>query len=215
MKIALINGSPKIKDSASDCVLQELKAFLEQHDNIIFEHHFRRPQLSTEEMKDLVKCVALVFAFPLYVDGIPSHLLNCLAELESFLLTLNKKEIKVYSLVNCGFYEGHQNKLAIEIMENWCVKSGLQWGQGVGIGAGGMLPSLKNVPIGNGPKKNLEKALKQIANNILKSTSEENIFITANFPRAAYKFAAEMGWRQSIKANGLKRKDLFWRKKGL
>ena len=50
MKIALINGSPKIKDSASDCVLQELKVFLEQHDNIIFEHHFRKPQLSTEEM---------------------------------------------------------------------------------------------------------------------------------------------------------------------
>ena len=212
MKIALINGSPKIKDSASDCVLQELKVFLEQQDNIIFEHHFRKPQLSTEEMKDLVECVALVFAFPLYVDGIPSHLLNCLAELESFLLTLNKKEIKVYSLVNCGFYEGHQNKLAIEIMENWCIKSGLKWGQGVGIGAGGMLPSLKNVPSGNGPKKNLEKALNQIANNILKSTSEENIFITANFPRVAYKFAAEMGWRQSIKSNELKRKDLFLRK---
>lgn len=28
MKIAIINGSPKIKDSASDCILQELKGFL-------------------------------------------------------------------------------------------------------------------------------------------------------------------------------------------
>lgn len=212
MKIAFISGSPKIKDSASDCILQELKAFLEHQDNMIIEFYFRKPQLNTEEMKNLVECDALVFAFPLYVDGIPSHLLNCLAKLESFLLTLNKKEIKVYSLVNCGFYEGNQNKLAIEIMENWCIKSGLQWGQGVGIGAGGMLPSLKNVPIGNGPKKSLEKALKQIANNILKSTSEENIFITANFPRVGYKFAVERGWRQSIKANGLKRKDLFLRK---
>jgi hypothetical protein len=66
-----------------------------------------------------------------------------------------------------------------------------------------MLASIKNVPIGHGPKKNLGKAFKQLAGNILKCTSEENIFVTANFPRVLYKLAAEMGWRQSIKANGL------------
>ncbi len=212
MKITIINGSPKIKDSASDCILQELKVFLSKQDNTIIEYHFRKPQLSIKEMENLAECDDLVFAFPLYVDGIPSHLLNCLTKLENYFQGVNEKEIKVYSLVNCGFYEGHQNKLAIEIMENWCIKAGLQWGQGLGIGAGGMLPSLKNVPIGNGPKKDLKKAINQIANNILKSTSEDNIFITANFPRVAYKFAAEMGWRQSIKGNGLKRKDLFLRK---
>lgn len=126
--------------------------------------------------------------------------------------SIKEKEIIVYSLVNCGFYEGHQNELAIEMMENWCAKAGLKWGQGIGIGVGGMLPSLKRIPMGHGPKKNLQKAFKQLANNILKCTSEENIFITANFPRVLYKLAAEMGWRQSIKANGLKRKDLFLKK---
>lgn len=115
-------------------------------------------------------------------------------------------------MVNCGFYEGHQNKLALEMMENWCVKARLKWGQGIGIGAGGMLSGLKNVPIGHGPKKNLEKAFNQLTNNILNSSSEENIFVNANFPRILYKFAAEMGWRQAIKANGLKRKDLFLQK---
>lgn len=212
MKIALISGSPKIKNSASDYILQELKAFLRQQDNMIIEYYFRKPQLSIKEIENLVECDTLVFAFPLYVDGIPSHLLNGLVKLEKTFQDIKNKEIKVYSLVNCGFYEGHQNKLAIEIMENWSIKARLQWGQGIGIGAGGMLPSLKKVPIGQGPKKNLEKALKQIANNILTSTSEENIFITANFPRVAYKFAAQMGWRQSVKGNGLKRKDLFLRK---
>lgn len=72
--------------------------------------------------------------------------------------------------------------------------------------------SLKNVPIGYGPKKNLEEVLKQLSYNILKYKSGENRFITANFPRFAYKLVAEMGWRQSIKANGLSRKDLFLRK---
>ncbi|MCY6958560.1 NADPH-dependent FMN reductase family protein [Clostridium brassicae] len=212
MKIAFINGSPKMKDSASNCILKELKAFLEPDINIIYEYYFRKSQVDIKEMEQLSECDVIVFAFPLYVDAIPSHLLSCLIQLEMFFAPIEEKNIIVYSLVNCGFYEGHQNKLAIEIMENWCVKAGLKWGQGVGIGAGGMIPGLKDVPIGRGPKKNLEKTFKQLSNNILKCTSEENIFITANFPRFLYKLAAEMGWRKFIKANGLKRKDLFLRK---
>lgn len=212
MNIALINGSPKIKDSASRCILQELKLFLDSDSNMISEYHFSKKQLSAKEMGQLMECSVLVFAFPLYVDAIPSHLLNCLIQLEMFSASITQKEIKVYCLVNCGFYEGFQNKLAIQIMENWCAKAGFKWGQGIGIGAGGMLTSLKNVQIGHGPKKNLKKAFKQLANNILKCTSEKNIFITANFPRVLYKFAAELGWRKLIKTNGLKRKDLFLKK---
>ncbi|WP_195604121.1 hypothetical protein [Clostridium tyrobutyricum] len=210
MKIAFINGSPKIKDSASDCVLQDLKPFVDN--NIIFEYKFNKKQLILKQMKELAECDVFVFAFPLYVDGIPSHLLNCLIQLEKFFTAIEPKEIIVYCIVNCGFYEGHQNKLAIEMMENWCEKAGIRWGEGVGIGAGGMITSLKNVPIGHGPKKNLGKVFKKLSDNILKGTSGENIFITANFPRLLYKFAGEMGWRHLIKINGLKRKDLFLKK---
>lgn len=212
MKIAFINGSPKMKDSASGCFLRELKAFLENESLIISEYHFCKPQLTAEQMKNLSECNILVFSFPLYVDGIPSHLLDCFVQLETFLAGQKEKKIKVYAMVNSGFYESRQNRLAIEMMKNWCEKSGLVWGQGVAIGAGAMLGMLKNVSMGYGPKKDLGKALKQLAGNILNCNSEENIFITANFPRAIYKFGAEMGWRQSIKANGLKPKDLFLRK---
>ncbi len=212
MIIAFINGSPKTHESSSGCVLHELKALIDNANHEIYEFSFKKPQLSSEETDNLVECDALVFAFPLYVDGLPSHLLNCLVQLETLFSAIKEKNILVYSVVNCGFYEGHQNELAIEIMENWCIKAGLKWGQGLAIGAGGMLPMLKNVPNGHGLKKNLEGTLKQLANNILKSASGQNICITANFPRILYKLAAEMGWRQSIKANGLKRKDLFLRK---
>lgn len=212
MKIALINGSPKIKNSASSCLLSELKTFLEHDNNTISEYYFRKPQLSTKEMEQLAECNVLVFAFPLYVDGIPSHLLNCLIQMERFFSIIKEKDIIVYSLVNCGFYEGHQNALAIEIMKNWCEKTELKWGQGIGIGAGGMITSLKDVPIGQGPKKNLGLAFEKLTNNILRHESGDDIFITANLPRIIYKFAAEMGWRKSIKANGLRRKDLFLKK---
>jgi multimeric flavodoxin WrbA len=211
MKIALINGSPKNMESASGCLLQELKKFLGD-DKEIAEYSFRKPQLNEEEMEQVAESNALVFAFPLYVDGIPSHLLSCIMQLESFLSTIKEKDIVVYTLVNCVFFEGHQTALAIEMMKNWCKKAGLRWGQGIGMGAGGMLQSVKNVPAGYGPKKDLGEALSKLVKNISERSSGEDIFITANFPRFLYKLAAEMGWRKSVKANGLKTRDLHLRK---
>ncbi|MEG2916647.1 MAG: hypothetical protein RR891_11020 [Clostridium sp.] len=211
MKIALINGSPKAKDSGSGHILQGLKSFFDGSHSIL-EYFFRKHQIDNDQMKEISQCEAIVFAFPLYVDGIPSHLLRCLIQLEEFFSAIDKKDIRVYALVNCGFYEGQQNILAINMIENWCEKSKLKWGQGIGIGGGGMLLSVKNVPLGHGPNKNLGEALKVVSNNILKGQSGENLFIKPNFPRLAYKLAGERGWRQGIKANGLKTKDLFRKK---
>jgi multimeric flavodoxin WrbA len=212
MKIAFINGSPKVKNSSSGCILQELKPFLDKDNNVISEFFFRKPNLDKKELEEIAECQVLIFSFPLYVDGLPSHLLDCLTQLESYFAAIKEKEITIYSLVNCGFFEGHHNKLAFEIMENWCVKAGLKWGKGVGIGGGGMLLAIKNVPIGHGPKKNLGKAFDKFAKNILSHTSEENLLVSANFPRLLYKLSAEMGWIQAVKANWLKRKDLSLRK---
>ncbi|MDF2890534.1 MAG: hypothetical protein K0R80_901 [Clostridia bacterium] len=208
MKIAFINGSPKVKNSTSEYILKTLKPLLPKEYELI-EYHFRTSHLSNHDMEQMAECNVLVFAFPLYVDGIPSHLIHCLYELEMFFNTKSEKKIVVYSLVNCGFYEGHQNVIALEIMKNWCVKAKLNWGQGLGIGGGGMLPMLAGVPEGQGPKKNLSMALKTIAGSISAAATADNIFVSPNFPRFAYKLGAEMGWRQQGKANGLKPKDLF------
>jgi multimeric flavodoxin WrbA len=211
MKIALINGSPKISGSASGSILQDLRSFLEDTADTIYDYHFKKPIVSAEEVAALSECDILIFAFPLYVDGIPSHLLRCLVQLEQSLAKANK-EITVYVVANCGFYEGHQNRLAISMMENWCTKAGLKWGQGIGIGAGGMLSGNRSIPLGYGPKKNLGKALTRLAENVCQCASDENVFITANFPKIAYKLGAEINWWLTAKANGLKRRDLSLRK---
>ncbi|HBR35469.1 MAG TPA: hypothetical protein DD734_12615 [Firmicutes bacterium] len=212
MKIALINGSPKKKDSASGLVLENFKAFLTGDDQIITELHFYRPQITTEEVGKLMDCDALVFAFPLYVDAIPSHLLRCLRQLEWVFTALNGREILVYTIVNCGFYESQHNELAIEMMKNWSVRAGLKWGQGLAIGTGGMLNMLENIKPGQGPFKKMKKAFKQLANQILTRSSAETIYFTASFPRFLYKLGGEADWRKAIKENGLKKKDLFLQK---
>ncbi len=208
MKIALINGSPKQKNSASECILKALQTFIPE-EHAITQFDFRNPQLSTREMELLAGHTAWVFAFPLYVDGIPSHLVGCLQQLEQYIKDKSGNGIMVYGLVNCGFYEGRHNMPAIQILRNWCKKSGLQWGQGTGIGAGGMLSMLNKVPLGHGPLKNVGKTIGLTSRHILNGTAGEDVFVTANFPRFAYKLAGEAGWRKQIKANGLRPKDLF------
>ncbi|QHQ62332.1 hypothetical protein Ana3638_17345 [Anaerocolumna sedimenticola] len=230
MKIALINGSPKIKDSASGYLLSEVKDFIKVNNQDVsatldeklemYEFEIHKPEIEEVELKKLYQCNILIFAFPLYVDSIPSHLLNVLTILQNYYTTKGSRNAIVYALVNCGFYEGVQNKIALEIMQNWTYKSGLTWGQGIGIGSGGMLLSVKNIPAGRGPKKNLsialERVLKQIQSNLtgLESNSNElseNLYINMNIPRFAYIQAAHFGWRMSAKEHGLKRRDLFKR----
>lgn len=207
MKIALINGSPKIKSSASGILLDELKS-LRSGDRIT-EYGFHTPALPSEmSLEEFAQQDAAVFAFPLYVDGIPSHLTNCLCQLENYFIT-NPSNLTIYAIVNCGFFEGNQNKHALEIVKNWCVRSGLRWGQGIGIGGGGMLPGLQSVPAGKGPRKNVSVAINQLSEHITVGTSTEDIYVSPNIPRIAYKMCAEMEWRQQIKANGLSEKDLF------
>jgi multimeric flavodoxin WrbA len=207
LRIALINGSPKAKDSASGYLLKDLKELLK--DSTITEYNFRTPEVKDPE--EILNQDALVFAYPIYVDGVPSHLLHCLEQLEVLLQGRNL-DSKVYAICNAGFYEGHQNQYAIQIIRNWCVKSGLTWGQGIGIGAGGMVASIQNVPHGQGPKKNMSIALDTLAENILNRSSAENVYTAPGFPRFLYKMAAEMGWRQQVKANGMKTKNLFTRR---
>ena len=115
---------------------------------------------------------------------------------------------KVYVILNNGFFEGKQNRLAVENMEHWCNRVGFTMAQGIGIGGGGMLSGIEGVPYGKGPKARIGKALEAMATNILSGQGADFTFMEPNFPGVAYKLAAEIGWRQGIRKNGLKTKDL-------
>jgi len=211
MKIALISGSPKVKNSASEFILSSLKSLIP--DEIEFsEFKFNHVKLTEADLIEIANVDIMILAFPLYVDGIPSHLLRCLYQLETSLNTSKTKKIRVYAIVNCGFYEGHQASIALDQTKNWCSKANLEWGQGVGIGGGGFLASLKGNPKDQGPVRNLWDALKKMAIHISENQESEDIYTVPNFPRMVYTLGGNMGWRKQIKENGLGQKDLHIRK---
>lgn len=209
MKISLVNGSPKAKDSASGVALKELQSQLSPEYDIV-NLHFTKKQPDKNDFELLWDSDVIVFAFPLYVDSLPSHLLSCLVQLEEHLKNTSfSQNCTVYAIVNCGFYEGCQNTLALNIMKCWCDRAGVIWGGGIGIGGGGMLPMMSGIPAGKGPKKNFSSAMSTLSDRISHQESGADICFSPNFPRFLYKMAAEMGWRQAVKNNGLARRDLW------
>jgi multimeric flavodoxin WrbA len=198
LKIALINGSPKAHNSASEIIANALQGAVGASADCL--HVCAMKQNSNEILDAIEGCDALVFFFPLYVDGIPSHLLRFLDETQTDIAKAASGAM-VYAVVNNGFYEGHQNTTAFEIMRHFTVCAGLKWGQGIGVGAGGMIHA---APVGRGPMKNLGRAIDRLAASVLNAESADDYTFEPNFPRFLYNAIAHFGWRSQSRKNGLK-----------
>ena len=206
MKIMMIDGSPKVSKSNSEYFLNILSDFIESKD--IVKYKLSKKVDYEDIIKEINTLDTLVFAVPLYVDSLPSHVLEFLIMLEENFKD-NLKGVNVYVIANCGFYEGKQNKIALNIMKCWCKKMNIKWAQGIGIGAGEMMGGLRNVPMGKGPNTNLGLALDNLAKNINENKSGDDIFTTPSmFPRFAFRLAANRFWISKANRNGLKKRDL-------
>jgi len=135
MKTVLINGSPKQKLSVSSYLLGIVRFFV--RGEVVSE------QVRNEgDHKRVLECIkdadTVVFGMPLYVDGVPSHMLAFMKAMEKFCAD-NNIRVKVYAVSNGGFIEGCQNKALMEVLENFCRRCNFQWCGGIGIGGGVML----------------------------------------------------------------------------
>ncbi|MBQ7881680.1 MAG: hypothetical protein IJ312_03085, partial [Treponema sp.] len=71
--------------------------------------NIRNNYLPETEYDNLENYDALILAFPLYIDSLPSHLLTQLVKIEEYLNSKKgekskaKNKLQVYGLVNCGF----------------------------------------------------------------------------------------------------------------
>ncbi len=135
MKTLFINGSPKKRFCASSYFLFLQRLFV-GGDKVT--EHLRTRGDHQRILDHLPGADAVVFGVPLYVDGIPSHVMGFMEEMER---SCREKGLhpRVYAIANNGFIEGKQNEPLMQLMENFCRRAGLTWGGGVGIGGGVML----------------------------------------------------------------------------
>ena len=205
MKISIINGSPKAIKSNSEILGNYLSSLLKE--NEIKEYYSISFRLNDENKNEIYNSDVLIFLFPLHVDGIPSNLLKLLVKFEEEKII--KSGTKIYCIANNGFYEGKQNRLVILQMKNWCEKVKARWGQGIGVGAGELLPYLKKYPLGQGPLKNLGKVLDEFSANIITLKSDEDIYLNPNWLKSLYFFQATISWILKGKKNNLRVRELF------
>ena len=115
MKTIFINCSPKKKFSASAYFISVQKFFVkgEAVKEILRNRADHERILAALEDGDNI-----VFALPLYIDCLPSHVLVFLKDMEEFC---NKKQIKlnVYAIANNGYIEGNEDDSYIYIV-NTC-----------------------------------------------------------------------------------------------
>ncbi|MBR5428978.1 MAG: hypothetical protein IK116_00455 [Firmicutes bacterium] len=135
MKTVFINCSPKKRFCASAYFLSLQRLFT---GGVRVSAKLRTTADHARILEQLADAQAVVFCLPLYVDGIPSHVLRFLEELEAYCRQ-RELELSLYCVANNGFIEGKQNEPLMQSFEHFCRRAGLQWGGGVGIGGGVML----------------------------------------------------------------------------
>ena len=135
MKTVFVNCSPKKKFCASSYFLFLQRLFVGGEKAT---EKLRTPADHDRILEQLRDAQAVVFGVPLYVDGIPSHVLRFMERMEAFCRE-NGLRLSVYCIANNGFIEGKQNEPLMQLFENFCARAGLAWGGGVGIGGGVML----------------------------------------------------------------------------
>ena len=135
MKTVLINCSPRKRFCASAYFLFLQSLFIGGKK---VKERLRSPADHARILEQLRDAQAVVFGLPLYVDSVPSHVLRFLEEMETFCRE-NGLKFRVYCVANNGFIEGKQNEPLMQVLENFCVRTGLVWSGGVGIGGGVML----------------------------------------------------------------------------
>ncbi len=229
MTICLINGSPKKDGSCSEYLVQTIEERLSEACQV---RRVRIPAGWKEKeaefpWAELGEAERVVLVFPLYVDGIPSHLLEFLERWEE---RGRGKRPAVYAVINCGFYEGCQNGIALDMVRLFCESAGFSYQYGIGIGGGPFIGETQKMPWSAPPKREVDQALSQLAAELSRDATVEeggakvpaagdetasvsqrehrhrsqtdNQYVEPGIPRFLYLAAANLQWWKPVKKNG-------------
>ena len=141
MKTIFINCSPKKKFSASVYFLS-VQRFFTAGEKVT--ENLRNKKDYDRILNHLKDGDSVVFGLPLYVDCLPSHVISFLKEMEGFCLE-NHLKLQIYAVANNGYIEGVQSQALLQVFRNFCARSNLAWGGGIGIGGGVMLNVMRIV----------------------------------------------------------------------
>lgn len=191
--ILILNGSSRAPRSNSKryaaLFMNRCKVQCE-HQNITKSNHAEL----CEKMNE-VSDVLLVF--PLYADGLPVTLLDFLKTLET--CPPERKPV-ISVLINCGFFEHHQNDIAVRMVELFCRQNGYRFGSVLKIASG---EAILDTPFCGLVKRKLE----QLAAAIVQGKARV-LHVSMPLTRGMFVRASTRYWVNYGKKNGVSREQM-------
>lgn len=191
--ILILNGSPRAPRSNSKryaaLFMNRCKVQCE-YQNITKSNHAEL----CEKMNE-VSDVLLVF--PLYADGLPVTLLDFLKTLET--CPPERKPV-ISVLINCGFFEYHQNDIAVRMVELFCRQNGYRFGSVLKIASG---EAILDTPFCGLVKRKLE----QLAAAIVQGKARV-LHMSMPLTRGMFVRASTRYWVSYGKKNGVSREQM-------
>ena len=121
-----INGSPKLENGNSNYFLNKIKD--KEKIKCVYRDKF------SDILKDIKKADTIILCFPLYVDGPTCKIIEFMEYILSNKIDISNK--KIYTIINCGFWEAKHNRTASLIIENFAKKNKAKYMGSFNIGAG-------------------------------------------------------------------------------
>ncbi|HIS69827.1 MAG TPA: hypothetical protein IAA58_10750 [Candidatus Gallacutalibacter stercoravium] len=128
-ELLIVNGSPRGPGSNS-----------EKYSQLFLQYWGTRAagyRVTAKKHREICATVGgyqnLLLIFPLYADGLPVTLLYFLKELEKHAFS---HKPTVHVVINCGFLEPEQNRVAVDMVRLFCRENGYPFGSVLCVGAG-------------------------------------------------------------------------------
>ena len=192
-KIMIVNASPRAPKSNS----KQYAELFSKCCRLETEYFYITKANQLELCRFMEQFSDVLFVFPLYVDGIPSTLLDFLKTMEK---NSPKKKPVISILINCGFIEPEQNNVAIKIIRLYCKQNGYPFGSILKIGSG---EAILATPFRILVKSKIKKFAASIS-----ARNNQNLQVTMPISKTMFVKASTAYWERCGKKNGVTKEEM-------
>lgn len=192
-KILILNGSPRAPKSNSK---RYAEIFMRYSSNEVTYQNLTRKN-HQELCAVLDGYTDLLLVFPLYADALPVGLLQFLKVLEG---NPPQRKPVISILINCGFLEYEQNKVAMQMIELFCRRNGYRLGARLMLGSG---EAILDTPF----RFIAVRSIRKLARSVAQGTYQ-TYCATMPLPKKIFQWAANRYWTNYGKRFGITKKQM-------
>lgn len=187
-----INGSPRLENSNSNYFLNRIKD--KEKVKYIYRDKFG------DILKDIKKVDTIILCFPLYVDGPPCKIIEFMEYIEDNNIDIRNK--KIYTIINCGFWEAKHNRTASLIIKNFANNNEAKYMGTFNIGAGEIIGKCDKVKLYKLVSIPFLFKIKKFKKYIEDGTSIKMETTIRPMFKRLYVFMANINWKRQMIRNG-------------